>query len=493
MPDDGRVQRLSVERLREDAYVARFARRTALNALRRAIFELRRARPGQSAASAAPQTGWAMAGPTLFMLGLIIFAPTVASAMIWGLLGAGFLSLAVFRLSAALTPPRYSPRRPLPVSQLPSLTVICALHREPGEVVEGLARQLSQLDYPADRLTLALAVEADDEETCRAAHAAARRWPLEVIETPPRGPRTKPKALNYALHLTGGELIAVYDAEDCPAPDQLRAAAEAFSADARLGCVQAPLSWYNAEETWLTRQFALEYAAQFHVLLPFYARLGWPLPLGGTSNVFRRTALETCGGWDPFNVTEDADLGFRLAREGWRIGLIEPGTREEAPTTLRPWIAQRSRWLKGHLITSMVHARDLPDLRRGAGPGACRALIIALAANALSGALHAPSLFAALMLAGLSAFVHWGSAPLWGLAVLMAGYAAAGAAALVGARRAGFRPRLSALLSMPLYWPLQSLAFMRALNEMAGDPYSWTKTHHGVSAVPRPDTGPGGA
>ena len=453
-------------------------------ALHDAVFKLRRMRPGLSASRADPRLAWALAGPAAFMAGLFLTAPTLAAPALWMLCAAGFLSLAMLRLAAALSAARYSPRRPLPKRRLPSASVICALHHEPDAVVDGLARQLAGFDYPDQRLERLLVVEADDHATRAAAQRAVRRWGGRVIAVPARGPRTKPKALNYALALSEGDLVTIYDAEDCPDPGQLRAAAEAFSADPRLGCVQAPLGWYNGEETWLTGQFALEYAAQFHVLLPFFARLGWPLPLGGTSNVFRRHALEASGGWDPFNVTEDADLGFRLARDGWRLGLIEPGTLEEAPTRLGPWITQRSRWLKGHLVTTLVHARDLPGLSRGAGPGARRALAVALAANALSGALHAPSLIAALAFAGLSVNPAWSA--LIGLAILLAGYCAAALCAWTGARRAGLRPRLTLLASMPAYWPLQTLAFFRALKELAASPYSWAKTRHGVSKVERP-------
>ena len=212
--------------------------------------------------------------------------------------------------------------------------------------------------YPADRLEIRLALEADDRETIAAARALALDRKYRIVLVPEGGPRTKPRALNYALRFCSGEIITVHDAEDRPHPRQLRTAAESFAAAGPdLACLQAPLNWFNRSECWLTRQFALEYAAHFHALLPLYARLRWPLPLGGTSNHFRAAALRRAGGWDAWNVTEDADLGFRLHALGYRCNVIAPLTLEEAPTRIWPWVCQRSRWLKGYAQTLAVHSR----------------------------------------------------------------------------------------------------------------------------------------
>ncbi len=452
---------------------------------RSAAFALRRRSPHLSASRRDARTSALFAGPSAFVCGAIALAPQATLTILWAVAALALLTVAVLRAAAALTAPVYSPRRPLTRARLPSLSVLCPVYDEPGEVLSALAASLSRMDYPRDRLEIVFVVEETDPATLTAALAAAASYGFSVVAVPNIGPRTKPKALNAALARTSGRLVAVYDAEDAPAPDQLRAAAEAFAADETLGCVQAPLGWYNADETWITGQFALEYAAQFHVMLPFYRRLGWPPPLGGTSNVFRRDALEACGGWDAFNVTEDADIGFRLARFGWRIGLIEPGTLEEAPLGVRPWLAQRSRWLKGHLITTLVHLRDAAGLVRAAGPGALVSLLGTLGANAASAALHAPSLVLCIALAVLTGAGASGSSAHAGLAVLFAGYACAALAAHVGLKRAGLASRPFMLATMPLYWPLQSLALVRALRELAAHPYSWAKTRHGLSRMTR--------
>lgn len=437
--------------------------------------------------------GRALAPPATLWLPLLAFAIGVAAvtpAITAGLLVAGLclfvLAVSALRLAGALLAPCWSPRRAIGPDAPPRVTVIVALYQE-AEVVAGLMTQLSRLRYPKDRLEIILVLEAEDAETLSAARAAARRAEprTRVLAAPPAGPRTKPRALNYALQIASGELIAVYDAEDAPHGDQLIAAAEAFAADDRLGVVQAPLGWYNRPANWLTRQFALEYAAQFLALLPVFARLGLPLPLGGTSNVFRRSALEACGAWDPFNVTEDADLGFRLARGGWRAGLIAPGTDEEAPELVDAWLGQRSRWLKGHAVTWLVQMRDPRALARSAGWRAVATLQLSLLANVACAAGY-PVGVALMALTALAAV--FGEVSGLNLAALSAGLGAhlcAFACAAAGARRAGFRARLSDLASMPAYWLLQHPAAVRALHELRTRPYVWVKTRHGVSTARR--------
>ena len=200
---------------------------------------------------------------------------------------------------------------------------------------------------------------------CWAWSCPATSAPLVV---PDRAPHTKPKALNYALQFARGDFVVVYDAEDRPQPDQLRRAWEVFRhAPPELGCLQAQLNIYNPRQSWLTRQFTIEYSALFDAILPALERLRLPVPLGGTSNHFPRATLISVGAWDPYNVTEDADLGIRLARQGYRTGVLGSTTWEEAPPVFGIWIKQRTRWLKGWMQTYLVHTRDLRRLNRDLG------------------------------------------------------------------------------------------------------------------------------
>lgn len=411
---------------------------------------------------------WSFAWPPL--TGLILFA---LSAMI--------LALSGLRLVAALLPARPLTALQLDDEQLPVVTVFAPMFRE-SAVLPQLVRALDRIDYPAEKLDIKLIIEAVDTGTLKAARACDLDARFEIVVVPDGAPRTKPRALNFAMRFAVGSLVCIYDAEDVPHPRQLRTAAEVFAAnDERLACLQAPLGWYNHDRNWLTRQFALEYAAHFHALLPLLARMGWPLPLGGTSNFFRRDALEAIGLWDPYNVTEDADLGFRLAACGCRTNVIAPPTDEEAPVRLAPWLAQRSRWIKGHAQTFAVHTRNpqsLFEATRRSGP---MSLGATLGATVVSALLHAPTVTLCLLFlaADPAQPVRWAA-----LALLAAGYAAAAICAVAGARRAGLRPRLTDILTMPAYWPLQTLAAVRALWELRSNPYFWAKTEHGHSPAP---------
>jgi len=430
--------------------------------------------------SALGQTSQGLARLVLAILavaGLLAMLAPVTTAMLAGYVASlMFAALIALRLGALLVRPRWlSPPR-IADADLPSVCVMVALYDE-AVVVPQLAAALAAINYPADRVSFKLVLEADDRDTIHVARSLQLDDRFQIITVPPGEPRTKPRALNYALRQCRSELVAVHDAEDRPHPDQLRRAAEAFRAsDPALACIQAPLNWYNRDETWLTRQFALEYAAHFHALLPLYQRLGWPLPLGGTSNHFRRDALVGVGGWDAWNVTEDADLGLRLHAAGYRCGLIEPMTLEEAPLRLEPWIKQRTRWIKGHAQTLAVLAA------RKNTPWQCllpAALI--LGGAAVSALVHGP--LSLLCLAVL--LMTYGDAPASFVTPLfmLAGYGSAIACAGVAMRRAGLAHRGSDLAGMPVCWLLQTLAAVRALRQLLFDPHRWEKTEHGLSAM----------
>ncbi len=464
------------------------------DAAQRAAYHLLRSRPEASAGRELWPPLPLILGPGLFALGLWVCAPSLVAGAALVLVYTYILALAALRLAAALITPKFAPRAAVPFARLPPMSVIVALYRE-SEVVAGLCAGLNRLRYPRDRLDVILVLEENDCETQLAATAAARRHGFRVLVVPECGPQTKPRALNYALQHARGQLITVYDAEDAPHADQLIAAAESFIADPGLGVVQAPLSWYNAGENWLTRQFALEYAAQFHGLLPLFARLGMPLPLGGTSNVFRVSALVASGGWDPFNVTEDADLGFRLARMGWKASLITPGTGEEAPTTLSAWTGQRSRWLKGHLVTWLVQMRQPVELCRTAGVKGLAGLQLCLLANVFSALAHLPGLVLACVGLVMLARGDAGIFTLAGLGLGGAAFLAALACLWVSAGRAGQSRRATDLVTAPIYWLCQLPAAWRALRELGSQPYVWAKTRHGVSLTRReaPDDPAGNA
>ena len=255
------------------------------------------------------------------------------------------------RSLASVANPDEKPARILGDDELPTYTVVAPVYRE-ADVVGQLVSALDALDYPKSKLDVKLVVERRDRETLARLVALELPARYEVVVAPPGEPSTKPRALNLALAEARGELLVVYDAEDIPAPRQLRLAASRFAADVDADCLQGRLTVRNASDFWLSRLFALEYATLFDLINPGLCALGLPIALGGTSNHFRVSSLSAVGGWDEWNVAEDADLGIRLARHGYRVRSLELDTSEEAPNDFGNWFQQRVRWQKGWMRLS---------------------------------------------------------------------------------------------------------------------------------------------
>ncbi|HML29800.1 MAG TPA: glycosyltransferase [Hyphomicrobium sp.] len=372
--------------------------------------------------------------------------------------------------------------------RLPTFSVLVPLYRE-VPVVPTLVRAMAQFDYPGDRLEILFITEANDRETRRALLQFGLAANMRVVTVPSGQPKTKPRALNYALQEARGVLVAVYDAEDCPDPEQLRLAALAFVLGGpRLACVQARLGVFNADDSFLSRQFALEYAALFEGLLPALDHLRLPIPLSGTSNHFRRDVLLKCGGWDPFNVTEDADLGIRLARLGYDVSMIDTVTLEEAPVTWRVWLGQRTRWIKGWMQTYLVHMRRPSRLWRDLGARRFIGFQITISAMLMSTLAH-PWFYAVIgievLLGGRvlpeSHFLLW----LFGTDLIV-GYGSAALLILATSAATGLSGRLVSVMLLPIYWLAISLAAYRAILDLVSRPHFWEKTVHGVQLRANP-------
>jgi cellulose synthase/poly-beta-1,6-N-acetylglucosamine synthase-like glycosyltransferase len=417
-------------------------------------------------------------------------APIAMIETLSGVLCALFLAAAILRLWSACFTDRVAPPPPrIEDRRLPVYTIICALYRE-ARVVDKLVDAIRALDYPPEKLDVKFVLEADDHETRRAFAALNLGPPFEIIIAPPAGPRTKPKALNVALPFARGAYTVVYDAEDVPEPDQLRRAIDVFRRTGnRLACLQASLTVDNTADNWLARMFTANYAGQFDVFLPGLAALHLPFPLGGSSNHFRTAALRKVGAWDPYNVTEDADLGIRLYRLGYRSAALISATYEEAPARYAPWLAQRTRWYKGWMQTWLVHMRRPKRLWRELGPAGAVAFQIFFAANVLAALIH-PLFMAGLGYTLFALPMPWANAimdnaaPIFATS-LLSGYASTMVLDFIGLRRRGLVGQAWVLLLTPLHWFLLSLAAWRALFQLLYAPQRWEKTEHGLAKSSR--------
>lgn len=380
---------------------------------------------------------------------------------------------------------RIVPPTPLSPAALPLYSILVPLYREDA-VIGRLVQALTAFEYPPEKLEILFVVEEHDDLT----RAALKRYRLppfmRIVICPDGKPRTKPRALNIGLQECSGEYVAIYDAEDRPEPDQLAKAAAQFHASTEdVACLQAELAIEHAEAHFFTRGFALEYAVLFQLILPSFCAFGLPVALGGTSNHFRRAALLALNGWDAWNVTEDADLGLRLAWHGYRVAYLPSRTWEEAPAPFKVWRQQRVRWLKGWMQTSLVHLRSAPSRWRGLGLFRSVAMLHHLVGTPVA-ALLTP-FFAFALLAGwvgdTHGFLHEGMIAL-GSALAIAGNATL-LATLVSARpHLSAQARWQAIIFAPAYLLLVSYCGWLALIELIHHPFRWNKTPHGESATP---------
>ena len=435
--------------------------------------------------------------------------------------------------------------------ELPIYTILVPLYKE-TEVARKVTRYIARLDYPQDKLDVKLLLEADDEGTIEVCRRAGLPANYELIICPDSKPKTKPKACNHGLERARGEFLVIYDAEDRPEPDQLKKAIVAFRKldRPRRGlwrlfrrpetvCLQAKLNYYNPNQNLLTKWFTIEYSTWFDLFLPGLHRLGSPIPLGGTSNHFKTSVLQHIGGWDPFNVTEDCDLGIRLHKMGYKTRILDSTTWEEANSQLWNWVRQRSRWVKGYIQTHLVHMRNPAATFWRLGPLGILGFLVSVGGLSLMLLLN-PIFWAILLFYGVcwahdlgitgwswtaarvlqakpylpdsypydfpwDRWLTWDGPWVWRMVFTKAGpdtfwdiWSQVFFAVTVVLFLANFffvfmhiwacvRRRLYGLIPYaifsPLYWVLISLAAWKGFLQLFFDPFKWEKTHHGLDAV----------
>ncbi len=451
-----------------------------------AIHGLRRRFPDCSAATGLPaqQKRW--------LCGMVFF---IMVGFVWDAVGALIIlnSAALLYCAALITlravlltiPEHTSSHDNTPLRCTPPYTILIPLYDE-ANVIDALIASLNALNYPRAKLDIKLILEADDFATRTKVQSLALGPEYDVVVVPFSDPKTKPKACNYALSAARGDYIVIYDAEDRPEPDQLKRAAKIFAAAPDdLICLQARLNYYNPDDNWLTRQFTLEYSTWFRLVLPGLYRFGLPIPLGGTSNHFRTKALQDIGAWDAFNVTEDADLGMRIAAFGYRCGLLPSTTYEEANCRLGNWLRQRSRWQKGFLQTWLTHMRHPGALAQRLGLWGFLSLHLVIGGALFTALAPLVFLIASLGVAATMLLVPDMTYPpvlqIANSIMFVCGYGVALASGWAGLKRARVTRLWPALFTAPAYWSLITLGALKGFAQMDSKPWYWEKTQHGLS------------
>jgi glycosyltransferase XagB len=454
--------------------------------------------PGHSARTSFDRKSLIRIGVSLAIFGgLVIAAPRLTVTVLAGLIALWYLVSTLDRNWLLLKGLRTSAlvvvtdEEALAVADddLPFYTVLLPVYDEPT-VVQNLIDGVGKLDYPADKLEVLLLIEEDDLATQVAAEEVLLES-VRIVLVPHSLPKTKPKACNYGMALPSlrGEMMTIYDAEDIPDPLQLRKAVVAFNRAADdVGCVQCRLGYFNETQNLLTRWFALEYGQWFGLILPAIEESGCVVLLGGTSNHIPTRVWREVGGWDEFNVTEDADLGVRLARRGYRTMVLDSVTLEEANSDVVNWIRQRSRWYKGYLQTMMVHLRHPLQLRREIGTKAILRMVNMTGGIPITNSLNLLFWFAMLSwIAGRPRIIDLLFPPATYYISLLLFLVLTPMSVFVGLilTQSLGKPYLwwAALLS-PFYWMLQSVAALKAIYQLIFRRFYWEKTVHGLAEIP---------
>lgn len=422
------------------------------------------------------------------LVGIIVATPYMAPAWIMPFWALVILLPALIRLASIFAPASPIHTEALfETDELPIYSILVPL-RDEADMVDQLCAEFLKLDYPAHLLDIIFVVEQRSPETVAAVQRHIAEGRFGLVEVPHALPLTKPKALDFALPFCKGEFVVVFDAEDRPVPRQLRQIVSQFRRAPHLHCIQARLVVANGPSGWLPALFAGEYGALFSVFLPALGRWGMVMPLGGTSNHFRLQSLRSVGGWDAYNVTEDADLGVRLARRRLACGTSSAITYEDAPEDLNVWMGQRRRWMKGWMQTFLVHNRQPRQLLRDLGFARFVVFEVMVLGMILSPLLHTAFTLSSIVTLALGWFDPF-RLDLWSFCCLLVfalGYGIAFSSQILGLRRTGQKDILVWQIMLPFYWIAISWATVRALVDLTLKPFHWIKTAHRPVSDARP-------
>ncbi|MDB4904809.1 MAG: Beta-monoglucosyldiacylglycerol synthase [Mucilaginibacter sp.] len=433
----------------------------------------------------------------IVVIGLVLYFKNT-SIIINVIISFFFLIAILFKLFLALVGSRFELHqavtrddlKKLKEDDLPIYTILLPVYKE-DKLIKKLIWNLQAIDYPREKLDIKLLIEEDDDKTLNAVRNLDFPAIFEVIVVPFHMPKTKPKACNYGLHFARGKYLTIYDAEDIPDIDQLKKVVSMFNKlPSNYICIQSALNYYNRNENFLTRMFTLEYSYWFDYLLPGLDTLDIPIPLGGTSNHFKLENLIELGAWDPFNVTEDADLGVRAYAKGYKIAVVNSTTYEEANNEPINWIRQRSRWIKGYMQTYLVHMRNPVALWKKLGWRGFLGFSFFIGATPLTFLIYPflLAIFISYVVFDLSSirtlFPDW--VLFMSIFNLMVGNILMIYINMMAVFKRRFYELILFSIANPIYWLMHSIAAFKGLYQLIVKPFYWEKTEHGLSKVTSP-------
>ena len=362
----------------------------------------------------------------------------------------------------------------------PIYSILLPCYKECKSTFVQLVNSMQNLKYPPYQLDAHILLEEDDFDSISAIKSINLSYIFNIIYIPGKGPRTKAKACNYALKFIRGEYVVIYDADDIPCKNQLNDVLKEFTIDDQLACVQCVLNNYNKYDNILTKFYSIEFSMWYQVFLPALKAIKAPLTFGGTSNHFKSVILKD-NPYDAFNVTEDAELGIRWWSKNFKIKLISSLTLEESPISIKNWIRQRSRWIKGFVQTYVSQYSN----KVFAQWKLTRCLKFATWLNLfIIVPILAQSLFLVGIFESIIFYFVFESKSLYllyiSIANLIIGYGAQIFSVLINGHN--ISPKQYIIL-FPIYSILNIIATYKGLYQFSTKQYYWEKTSHGLGQV----------
>jgi cellulose synthase/poly-beta-1,6-N-acetylglucosamine synthase-like glycosyltransferase len=223
---------------------------------------------------------------------------------------------------------------------------------------------LFDLDYPKDKMEIIVVDGNSADSTCKVCSDFSSKYSGTFKIINEKESKGKPAALNLALTYATGEIVAVFDADSVPEKDVLRKVASNFG-DKQLVAVQGRTTSLNEKKNILTRVIAAEEKAWYQALLSGKEKLNLFVPLNGSCQFIRSSALQELGGWDEASLTEDVELALRLVEQKHQIKYAEDVCcGQETPNGLKDLIKQRVRWYRGYMETAVKYGRLLDTLNK---------------------------------------------------------------------------------------------------------------------------------
>jgi len=260
---------------------------------------------------------------------------------------------------------RSSVKTIIPVGRLPTFSVLIPAKNE-QLLLPRLLESLLHQNYPKEKVEIIVIGDGSTDATVDVCREYAKKSRGRVKLLCGEGSKGKPCALNRALNVLKGDIVAVFDADNVPEPDALLNAARCFL-DESVTAVQGRTLAINSEINMLTKFVSLEESAWFEAYIRGKDALELFVHLKGTCQFIRKEALLGLGGWSEGHLAEDMEISARLTDRGYKIRYSsDVRAWQETPESLTQMFRQRVRWYRGSMEVALRYGSLIgkPNVKR---------------------------------------------------------------------------------------------------------------------------------